>query len=370
METIIIKNKNWEHLRQQYDWVADMHGVPQDAIHHAEGDVATHTQMVLEALINSDKYQQATPLQQEILWTAALLHDVEKRATTLTEADGRITSHGHARRGELTARQILFCEIPVAFAVREEICALVRYHGLPLWILEKPDPLKALLQAATRVDMRLLYALAKADVLGRTCVDKNELLDRVEFFKAYCIEQNCWGECISSANNQAMFHYFNHENSSVDYVPFNDLGTEVVMLSGLPGMGKDHFIRRHYKDYPVISLDDIRRKHKLSPLDKSATGWVVQQAKEQARQYLRTQQPFVWNATNITKQMRGQLVELFTTYKACVKIIYIETSYQQWMQQNKKREYSLPQTVLNKMLHKLEVPLMWEAHEVIYSVDN
>ncbi|SUC46446.1 Uncharacterised protein [Providencia stuartii] len=57
-------------------------GVPQDALHHAEGDVATHTQMVLAALEALPEYQQLPVLQQNIVWAAALLHDVEKRTTT------------------------------------------------------------------------------------------------------------------------------------------------------------------------------------------------------------------------------------------------------------------------------------------------
>ena len=133
-------------------------------------------------------------------------------------------------------------------------------------------------------------------------------------------------------------------------------------------MGKDHYIKQRYKDYPVISLDDIRRKHKLDPLDKAATGWVVQEAQEQARAYLRKGAPFVWNATNITAQMRSQLVALFASYKARVKIVYIETGYKEWIMQNKAREYALPQSALDKMLNKLEVPQLHEAHEVEYVI--
>jgi predicted kinase len=118
----------------------------------------------------------------------------------------------------------------------------------------------------------------------------------------------------------------------------------------------------------VVSLDVIRRKHKLSPTDKSANGWVVQTAKEEARTYLRKGQEFVWNATNITRQMRAQLIDLFVDYGAKVKIVYLEQPYHIWRQQNKSREYALPESVLDKMLDKLEVPQLAEAHEVVYHV--
>ena len=48
----ISENKQWADLESRFDWLKRMKGVPQDARYHAEGDVAIHTQMVLEALKN------------------------------------------------------------------------------------------------------------------------------------------------------------------------------------------------------------------------------------------------------------------------------------------------------------------------------
>src|SRR6187431_2891124 len=113
--------KNWEELKGWYEWISDMHGVPQDPIHHAEGDVATHTQMVIDALLGLREYQHLQVEEKEILWIAALLHDVEKRSTTYQEADGSIVSPGHAKKGALTARQILFQQFDLPFEIREQI---------------------------------------------------------------------------------------------------------------------------------------------------------------------------------------------------------------------------------------------------------
>lgn len=96
----ISENKAWDYLEQQFNWVRVMKDVPQDPLHHAEGNVAVHTQMVLAALLQLPGYQQLPPVQQEVLWAAALLHDVEKYSTTETTPDGRITSAGHARKGK------------------------------------------------------------------------------------------------------------------------------------------------------------------------------------------------------------------------------------------------------------------------------
>lgn len=88
----------------------------------------------------------------EILWTAALLHDVEKRSTTVIEEDGSITAKGHARKGEYTVRTLLYKDVSTPFIIREKIASFVRFHGLPLWLMEKQDPVRQVARAAFRVD--------------------------------------------------------------------------------------------------------------------------------------------------------------------------------------------------------------------------
>lgn len=363
----IYHTKNWSDLWTQFAWLRDMEGVPQDPIHHAEGDVATHTRMVIEALQNLPEYQQLSEQQQEILFAAALLHDVEKRSTTVTEENGRITSRHHAKKGAFTVQRILYQELITPFAIRQAVTKLVRYHGLPLWFWDKPDPLLSVLKAAEEVDTKLLYILAKADVLGRICKDQKELLLHVELFAEYCAEQQCWGRSYPFKTAAARFHYFYKNESAPAYVPFEKDTFLVYILCGLPGAGKDYFIKKNYPNLPVVSLDNLRRSQRIAPTDKKGNGRVVQQVKEMAKQHLRKRQSFVWNATNITTQMRSQLVDLMTTYGATIRLIYVEVPYKKLLQQNQNRSHPIPVKVLEKMIGKLEVPQRWESGEVGYS---
>lgn len=358
------ENKSWEWLEQIFEWVRVMKEVPQDVRYHAEGNVAIHTQMVLEALVQLPEYAALSSADQELLWAAALLHDVEKYSTTVTEPDGRITSAGHARKGEGRARQILYREVPAPFAIREQIAKLVRYHGLPLWVFEKPDPQRAVIIASLEVNTQLLAMLARADALGRICADQADLLYRVDCFEELCREHHCWGQPRAFATPQARMYYLQKMDRTADYVPFEQPQTPVVMMSGLPGAGKDTYVQRHYQQWPVISLDNIRKEMKISPTDKSGNGVVIQAAKEQARVYLRNRQPFVWNATNITRQMREQLISLFTTYDAAVTIVYVEVPAEKLLQQNRQREEIVPQAAMERLISKLEVPTLAEAHFV------
>lgn len=364
----LTKEKHWDYLLEQFDWVKDMEAVPQDLKHHAEGNVDVHTQMVLRELMALLEFQKLDEQAKEILWAVALMHDIEKRSTTVLEADGSITSKNHAKRGEFTVREILYCDVETPFFIREQIAKLVRYHGLPLWIFEKTDPPKTLLQVSLEVNTEWLAMFAKADVLGRICKDQSELLYRIELFKELCIENDCWGKPKAFHSDLAKFEYFKKEDKQPDYQSFDDYKTQVVMLSGLPGVGKDTYIRKYLKDYKIVSLDDIRRELKIAPTDSKGNGKVVQLAKEQAKKYLRSKTPFVWNATNITRQMREQLIDIFTTYKAKTTIVYLEVPFNVQNQQNQNRESIVPPMAVRKMISKLEIPQIWEANEVIYVV--
>ena len=357
----IIENRDWENVRNTFLWIQDMEGVVQDKVHHAEGDVAIHTRMVVEALLNLPEFQKLDEQDQEVLFAAALLHDVEKRSTTVHESDGSITSRGHARKGEFTARTILYKEIPTPFRIREAVAKLVRNHGLPIWIFEKENPRKTLLQTSLEVNLEYLAILAKADMLGRICQDQDEMLLQIELFKEFCKEQDCFGKMKDFGSDLGKYQFFQKEEASPDYVPFEKNVFEVIMMSALPGTGKDFFIKKNYKDIPVISLDNIRRANKISPTDKKGNGQVIQMAKEQARVFLRKRETFIWNATNLSINLRTPLIDLFQSYGAKTKLIYLEVPYKKLMNQNLNRDFPVPRKVVERMISKIEIPSKWEA---------
>jgi len=364
-----ISKLDWKGIQKNYSWAADMTGVPQDSIFHAEGDVSTHTRMVIESLLKLPEFHHQSQEDKFALFMGCLLHDVEKRSTT-SEEDGRIVSPGHAKKGEYTARQILYREIPVPFKIRETIAKLVRHHGLPLWMMEKPNPSKSIIEASLVCNTQLLEIIAKADVHGRICPDAEELLYKIELFKELAIENNCYGNKREFASDLSRFKYFHTENSYPDYVPFDDRKFEVIIMCGIPGSGKDYFIKNSLNNYPVVSLDALRIEYKIKPGDKSGTGTIIQLAKERAKEFMRKKQSFIWNGTNLTRQIRQQVIDMCEDYGGRVKVVYIEVPYQKVLHQNVNREYPIPTNVLERFINKLEMPSLAEAHSVEYIVDG
>lgn len=359
---------DWDNIEKNYDWFREMKDIPQDHIWHAEGDVQIHTKQVCEQLIALPEFQELSEQDKHIMFTSALFHDVEKRSTTTEEErEGRIciTAPKHAQRGEFTARQVLYKDIPTPFKIREEIAKLVRYHGVPLW---KDDNLeRTVVEVSMFISNYKVAMLSKADVLGRTCPDKENLLEKIEFYKMYADDLSCLHIAYHFKSWAARYEYFT-KKTYIDYVPFETGKFHVVMMVGIPGSGKDFWIKDMFSDWPVVSLDDIRREMKIKPTDTKGNGRVIQEAKERCKVLMRKHENFVFNATNITKDMRGKWTNLFGEYGGMTRMLYVEVPYKKLLQQNYDRQYSVPKDVVDKLIGKLEIPTVKEAYNIMYQV--
>ena len=358
----VANGPDWEGLQRNCDWFRDMGSVEQDHIWHAEGNVQIHTKMVCEALIALPEFQALSDQEKHIMFTSALMHDIEKRSTTAKdERNGRIciVAPKHAERGEKTTRELLYKDFDCPYSIRELICKVVKWHGKPLHSCSE----KVIINLATQAPIHYLAMIAKADILGRICDDAEEHFEKIEFFKMMAEDLNCYYEPRKFSSDLAEYIYLN-EDVYLEYEPFDETKFEVMMMSALPGSGKDTFIKNNFKDWPVISLDDIRVELGVKPTDKSGNGRVIQLAKERAKEHMRKHQSFVWNATNITAQLRTQLIDLFKSYGGKVTIVYVEVPYKTLIKQNNNREEIVPQAVLEKMIGKLEPPVREEAHNI------
>src|SRR5258708_6636000 len=206
---------DWSALQVRFSWLRAMDGVPQSPVYHAEGNVLIHARMVTEAMLALDGWHAETSADQQALFASAMLHDVGKPDCTVVEEDGYISSRGHARKGEKMTRSLLWLgeelPAPAPFQVREQIAGLVRWHGLPLQFLDRPDPVSAVIRASQSIRLDQIALLAEADVRGRICADQQELLDRVALFREFCQEQGCYTTPRAFANDYSRFVYLQNE---------------------------------------------------------------------------------------------------------------------------------------------------------------
>ena len=357
---------DWGELLASFDWLGGLADTPQDPSFHPEGDVLIHTRMVVEALVDAPRWRALDDESRSILFAAALLHDAGKPVTTQV-IDGRLSSPGHARKGAQIAQAILYQQWPdsrdpVPFHARQRIVGLVRHHGLPVWYWEREDADRQIIAASLRMSLDRLSLLAEMDLRGRTAEDVGDLLARVDLFREESQSLGCFADAYPFPSDHTRFLYFRSDTRSPTIEAFDDTRCEVVLMSGLPGAGKDTWIVANLPDWPILSLDELRKQLEVSPAD--GQGAVVMQAKERAREYLRRTESFVWNATNVTRQTRASLIDLFAAYHARVRIVYVEAPWTDLLRRNRQRTSPIPEQALYSMAKRLEVPELTEAQMV------
>jgi len=344
----------------------------QNPKYHAEGNVYEHTKYVCSELVKLKEYQQSSDTDKEILFLSALLHDIGKiRCTTVRE--GIIVSPRHSIAGATMARELLWRELGLCGTyerqqMREAICMLIRYHSYPPFAESDEGSERKILKIASNGElikdfsMQKLYLLSRADCLGRIGSSKESYIERVEMFKLLLQEYECLSQPYEFASAYSQRAYFLCKTNWKRQELFDNTFGEVIIMCGLPGTGKDTYIKANYPTLPVISLDEIRVQMGISPTDKQ--GPVIARAHEMAREYLRRKEPFIWNATSLTAQLREMQIVLAESYGARVKVVYLEADWETELERNASRKAEVPRAVIERMLSRFEIPERFECQGV------
>lgn len=360
---------DWQALHELIPALDKLAHTPQDPIFHGEGNVLIHTRMVCDSLLSLQDYQHADPGRKFILFYASLLHDVGKPVCTVTEPDGRITSMGHSKRGEVDAR-ILLRRAGVPFGLRESICRIIRVHQVPFFAFSQNraghSPEFLVRKLSWEVNLHNLATIAEADIRGRISTNQESTLVSIALFRELAREEGCFETPRHFPDPTTRMAYFRSEGAiSPDHAFFTEEGSSITVLSGLPASGKDTWIAEHGKNQPIISFDDVIEELGVKH-GSNAAGKAIHLAIDRARELLRKKQPFIWNATHLSRQMRNKTLDLLYRYGAKVELVYLEAPETEIKRRNNGRNSTLTNMGIQKMLHRWEVPLPSEAHGVSY----
>ncbi len=145
--------------------IAVLAGVPQDPGWHPEGDVGTHTMLVLDAaarVANRGRWLEGD--ERAVLLFSALCHDFAKPATTqLRDREGKMrwTSWGHEAAGGPMARGFLE-RIGIKASIVNQVVALVENHLAASSVGRDPSP-RAIRRLAGVLAPRQHRPIAAAD---------------------------------------------------------------------------------------------------------------------------------------------------------------------------------------------------------------
>lgn len=361
---INLDNPCWAQIESLLPVSSKMLNCPQNPVHHAEGDVWTHTKMCINSLINDKDWSLLSPEDKFINFFALLLHDIGKPLTTKIE-NGVITAKGHSAVGSIDARIWLYKQ-SVDFQLREKVCAVISYHQLPFFILEKENfQLLARTVGWLGIWDNLLWC-AKHDMLGRVCVDQKKHIDNLEFLNLY-LDENGLKHPVYVDSYTRLRYLLNPETVSPEYSLHKEKNFDVYLMTGLPGSGKDTYIKNHLSSMEHISFDDERQLLGLSVFDNGSA--VVHKSYDKMKLLLAKKKSFVFNATNLSRNLRQKPLDLFHKYGATVNIVYMEKCYEQLLVDDKKRgDKSVGEKVISSMLFKWEPPSVLEAENTKYNI--
>ncbi len=325
--------------------------------------ISSFTKKLCENLVELNKWQELTEGNRAAVFLAAFWQDFPSFIDTENKQEVLVNLRNKVKQ----ARQI-FWQSKIPFYFREQAVNLIRYSSLPFFIFHSANPQYSLIKASQTLRLDLLAVLAKASVIAAKPDQEKDLLEKIELFIEFAKEENCFDKAKEFPSSHSRFIYFQKQGGDPNYLAYDDTLFEVILLSGLPASGKDTWIKQNnLNDLPVISLDDIRKELKISP--KKNQGEVLAESKKRAREFLRAKQSFIWNATNLMRSRRSQLIELFTAYKAQIKLIYLETSKEEILRRNSLRQESVPKNIIEKMSSNLEIPDLTEAQQVEWVIE-
>lgn len=358
---------DWDEVARRLPFAQAMKSCIQDATFHAEGDVWTHTVMVIEELRRRRNHAMIAPERWPGLFLATLLHDVAKPATRSEEkdADGAVRVHhyGHSRLGAMMAWEFLW-QVGIARPIREQVFHLIRWHQRPFHLAFASTLERDIILFSQLGDWRELLALAKADNRGRVAPNTAETAAVLELLADEITARGCLGQPWPFPSSVARIWFGRKEGRSPYFEPPTPQGSHVIVLSGLPGAGKDTYCRTRLADRPQVSLDKWRAELDIAP--EETQGKVIQAAMAEAREHLRAKRAFVWNATNVSRLNRDKAVGLCLDYDATVEIHAFDTAPSRLYAQNRGRDTFVPEAIITQLARKWEPPSILEAHRVLW----
>jgi predicted kinase len=370
-----------ERMAVDFPWAEKMIGCPHDAVYHAEGDPWTHTCMVVEQLRTSAGFDDLDRIKREILLISAWGHDIAKPMTTECYWDekqqrDRVSQPGHARLG---AEIMWHHLVDAGYDTRKarDVHSMIFWHQRPTHMLDQNNIFRRSIELGAQfhhMNWQDMLRLCRADQDGRICLQPDGGDDNLELLRIYLEDAsvNAGADLTTSAfpfaSDEARLRFLNSKNNELFvYTPQPAQGSRMILMSGLPGSGKDTAIQTHFPDLPVVSLDDLREEMGIK--HGKNQGAVIQKSLEMARKHLRKGEDFVWNATNLSRFARQKIIRLARDYDARIDAVSIDVPLSVAKARNSGRQNPLPDAAIDALANKREPICVTETH-ALYSVNE
>lgn len=361
---------DWQFWLTAYPNLEDAKTTEQDPIYHAEGNVWIHTQMVVTEMVKSPWYIKADRTTKVVLFLSALLHDVAKAYTTTIDPETQRIGHPyHSPEGAILTRRLLWLQ-GFPFAIREEICNIIHNHQRPFYLLKQNSPEHIIHKLSWELNVSNLLTMAHADIKGRINADNPISLNRLKKLVLFARQQAVYQTPKSYIDATTRRVYARTKQGDPNIPVELNFGSNVILLAGLPASGKNHWITQNAANLPTVSFDDSQNELGLKYGEDHLA--VANRTFAKADKLLAEKAPFIWNATNISRTGRQDILDRLYKQNAKVTIIYLESCAQTILARNNARSDAtyVPLVGMQKMLSYWDVPKPWEADEVVYQINE
>lgn len=359
----------------------------QNPLYHKEGDVLRHTELVVEQFYERASQFDLSEDDKQILFYTAALHDTGKTVTTRFEF-GRWRSPGHELAGVPIARDILLREPSVSATNRRRILELIRWHGLPLrWAREQSD-LHLVKRLGTQVDLRLLSIFAIMDLMGRECLDQDELLAHMEAIQSV-VAPRAEYELGRYAELKARYRAFGprFKDAAWKALRQDDIGLleklmhqehpesgaaagrrKLFLTIGPPLAGKSDWLTRHMPNAKILDMNEfnLREEHLGSEfyLERKTVEF-----RHSLQVFMRHHPEIVIEGRNTNAKLREALRESLRDMDIELHYLVFEQDLPTLLARNAVRDIPLDETFIRDRYNEFATLHPWEAHGMEWIVN-
>jgi predicted kinase len=138
----------------------------------------------------------------------------------------------------------------------------------------------------------------------------------------------------------------------------------IIVLVGLPGSGKSTYLKE--RGLPALSSDTLRQLLADDETEQSIHAQVFSALRYLLRERLRLRRPVTYiDATHITPAERRPYIEIGRKHDCRVEALFFDIPPEVCKQRNRGRSRVVPDSVIDRMAQKLELPTVAEGFAAV-----
>lgn len=310
-------------------------------------NLAVHTQLVTERMLEyltDDIVADKESNYYIIMLMAAIFHDIGKiERTTFDDNLGCYVSKRHNIAGERLIRQLFFDE---DLEKREKVCYMIRHHHDLNQVNEDKTLFADVIKNANGlVPLRDMVALFKCDMRhSHLQGDENNFFDsKIPKIIQASKLLNCYLKPYIHDTRRHKFQDFYDTTN----IPSLSLQQEfkVYIMIGLPGSGKDEWIKKNLPNLPNITINQNEKIFEEKIID-----------------LCEKRESFIINGDNLKIKDRKKFHNIILNYNPYIVYIVVEAPTLKINKTRKKGE--IKPSVLGQKLKTFEYPEYYEYDEI------